>query len=136
MSGALALTWFQHRRTKELCAGLDIELVVLATDLRGPLRYPVLGVRQLFGRAAIFINNTAADVRRGIEGLRLGRAQLEAEAERKRVELAERWSTSARNLVVSMGHRTGGFSARANELKVGTDLNRARDIYSTLDYER
>jgi hypothetical protein len=91
---------------------------------------------ELFGRAAIFTNNTAADIRRGIEGLRLGRAQLEAEAERKRVELAERWSTSARDLVVSMGHRIGGFSARANDRKVGTDLNRVRDTHSTLDDER
>ncbi|TLY69525.1 MAG: glycosyltransferase family 4 protein [Gammaproteobacteria bacterium] len=47
MSGALALTWFEHRRTKELCAGLDIELVVLASALRGPLRYVVLGGRTL-----------------------------------------------------------------------------------------
>lgn len=47
MSGALALTWFEHRRTKELCAGLDIELLVLATKLRGPLRYLVLDARTL-----------------------------------------------------------------------------------------
>lgn len=47
MSGALALTWFEHRRTKELCAGLDIELLVLATKLRGPLRYLVLAGRTL-----------------------------------------------------------------------------------------
>src|SRR5947207_10911589 len=47
MSGSLALTWFEHRRTKELCAGLGIELVVLASALRGPLRYLVLGGRTL-----------------------------------------------------------------------------------------
>jgi hypothetical protein len=47
MSGALALTWFEHRRTRELCAALDIELVVVATELRGPLRYLVLGARTL-----------------------------------------------------------------------------------------
>ncbi len=47
MSGALALTWFEHRRTKEMCAGLEIELLVLATGLRGPLRYLVLSVRTL-----------------------------------------------------------------------------------------
>ena len=47
MTGALALTWFEHRRTKELCAGLDIELLVLATALSGPLRYLVLGGRTL-----------------------------------------------------------------------------------------
>ena len=47
MNGALALTWFEHRRTKELCAGLGIELVVLASALRGPLRYVALGGRTL-----------------------------------------------------------------------------------------
>jgi hypothetical protein len=47
MTGALALTWFEHRRTRELCAGLDIELVVLTTKLRGPLRYLVLAARTL-----------------------------------------------------------------------------------------
>jgi glycosyltransferase involved in cell wall biosynthesis len=47
MTGALALTWFEHRRTRELCAGLDIELLVLTTKLRGPLRYLVLGGRTL-----------------------------------------------------------------------------------------
>src|SRR5260370_29935708 len=47
MSGALALTWLQHRRTKELCAGLDIELLVLTTKLDGTLRYLVLGARTL-----------------------------------------------------------------------------------------
>jgi len=35
MNGALALTWFEHRRTKELCAGLGIELVVLALLVAG-----------------------------------------------------------------------------------------------------
>jgi len=45
MSGVLALTWFEHRRTKELCAGLGVELVVLGTRFRGPLRYLVLGIR-------------------------------------------------------------------------------------------
>jgi glycosyltransferase involved in cell wall biosynthesis len=47
MTGALALTWFEHRRTRELCAGLDIELVVRATRLRGPLRHLWLGARTL-----------------------------------------------------------------------------------------
>jgi glycosyltransferase involved in cell wall biosynthesis len=47
MSGVLALTWFQHRRTKELCAGLRFELAVLNTDLRGPLRYLMLSARTL-----------------------------------------------------------------------------------------
>jgi hypothetical protein len=47
MRRALALTWFQHRRTKELCAGLDIELLVLTTKLGGLLRYLVLSARTL-----------------------------------------------------------------------------------------
>ena len=44
---ALALTWADHRRTQELCAGLDLELVVLRTSLRGPLRYLALTTRTL-----------------------------------------------------------------------------------------
>jgi glycosyltransferase involved in cell wall biosynthesis len=47
MSGTLALTWFEHRRTKELCAGLRFELAVLDTHLRGPLRYLMLSARTL-----------------------------------------------------------------------------------------
>ncbi len=47
MSGVLAITWFEHRRTKELCAGLEIELVVVATTLRGLLRHLLLGARTL-----------------------------------------------------------------------------------------
>jgi hypothetical protein len=91
---------------------------------------------ELFDTAAIFTDNTAADIRRALERLRLGRAQLEAEAERKRVEFAERWSASARDLVVAMGHRTDRFSRRADEVKAGTDLHRVRDMYSTFDDER
>jgi glycosyltransferase involved in cell wall biosynthesis len=34
-----------QRRTQELCAGLDLELVVLKTRWQGPLRYLVLGTR-------------------------------------------------------------------------------------------
>ena len=41
----LALTWMDQRRTQELCAGLDLELVVLKTRWRGPLRYLLLGAR-------------------------------------------------------------------------------------------
>lgn len=47
MSGSVAVTWFAHRRTTELCAGLNIELAVYATRLRGPLRYLLLGARTL-----------------------------------------------------------------------------------------
>ena len=41
----LALTWMDQRRTQELCAGLNLELVVLKTRRRGLLRYLVLGSR-------------------------------------------------------------------------------------------
>ena len=42
---ALVLTWLDQRRTQELCAGLNLELVVLKSSWRGPLRYLVLGTR-------------------------------------------------------------------------------------------
>ena len=41
----LVLTWMDQRRTQELCAGLDLELVVLKTRWRGPLRYLLLSCR-------------------------------------------------------------------------------------------
>ena len=47
LSRTLGVTWFSHRRTTELCSGLNIELIVLATSLRGPLRYLLLGIRTL-----------------------------------------------------------------------------------------
>jgi Glycosyl transferases group 1 len=47
MKGVLALSWFEHRRTSGLCAGLDLELMVLKTDRRGALRYLVLGSRTI-----------------------------------------------------------------------------------------
>jgi len=119
------------RMTTALCA---VAYEALALGKRCSCRTTRASI-ELFGRA-LFHQQHAADIRRGIEGLRLGRAQLEAEAERKRIELGERWNSSARDLVVSMGHRTDGFSARANELKLGTGLNCVRDIYSTLDDER
>jgi glycosyltransferase involved in cell wall biosynthesis len=43
--GVLALTWFEHRRTRELCAGLGIELALLDTAHRGARRYLLLGAR-------------------------------------------------------------------------------------------
>lgn len=43
----LALTWFEHRRTSELCAGLGIELAVLATPRRGAVRYALLAARTI-----------------------------------------------------------------------------------------
>lgn len=47
MSGALAVTWFDHRRTRELCSGLDIELALIVTRRRGALRYLQLTVRTI-----------------------------------------------------------------------------------------
>jgi glycosyltransferase involved in cell wall biosynthesis len=43
----LALTWFDHRRTTELCEGLGIELRSVTTRRRGFLRYLELTLRTL-----------------------------------------------------------------------------------------
>jgi glycosyltransferase involved in cell wall biosynthesis len=45
MRDVLALTWTEHRRTTGLCAGLGLELLVLETRGRGPLRYLLLSLR-------------------------------------------------------------------------------------------
>jgi glycosyltransferase involved in cell wall biosynthesis len=45
MNGVLALSWFEHRRTRELCTGLGIELVLLDTSRRGLWRYLLLSAR-------------------------------------------------------------------------------------------
>jgi len=47
MNGVLALTWFEHRRTRELCAGLGIELVLVDTTFRGLRRYLLLTARTI-----------------------------------------------------------------------------------------
>lgn len=47
MSGVLALTWLDHRRIRELCAGLGFELVVMTTPHRGMNRYLLLSGRTL-----------------------------------------------------------------------------------------
>jgi glycosyltransferase involved in cell wall biosynthesis len=44
---SLALTWFDHRRTTELCDGLGIELRSITTRRRGLLRYLELSLRTL-----------------------------------------------------------------------------------------
>jgi glycosyltransferase involved in cell wall biosynthesis len=44
---SLALSWSEHRRMQELCAGLGLELVVLKTRRRGALRYLVLSARTI-----------------------------------------------------------------------------------------
>ena len=41
---ALGLTWFRHRRTTELCAGLGIELLEITTLRRGLVRYALLTI--------------------------------------------------------------------------------------------
>jgi glycosyltransferase involved in cell wall biosynthesis len=43
----LALTWFDHRRTTELCEGLRIELLCVTTARRGLARYLELAMRTL-----------------------------------------------------------------------------------------
>lgn len=45
MKGALAITWFQHRRMEGLCAGLGIELHTLVSPHRGLRRYAGLALR-------------------------------------------------------------------------------------------
>lgn len=47
MSEALAITWFWHRRTAELCEGLGVPLEVLDTSRRGAWRYIELSLRTL-----------------------------------------------------------------------------------------
>jgi glycosyltransferase involved in cell wall biosynthesis len=47
MKGVLGLSWFDHRRTRELCAGLGIELVLLDTFHRGLWRYVLLTARTM-----------------------------------------------------------------------------------------
>ncbi len=44
-SSSLALTWADHRRTEELCAGLGLELVVLKNGFSGLRRYLDLAMR-------------------------------------------------------------------------------------------
>jgi glycosyltransferase involved in cell wall biosynthesis len=58
---------------------------------------------ELFGGAAVFTDNTASDIRAGLERLRLSRDAMKVAAERKRGELTERWTTSARDLTRIMG---------------------------------
>jgi Glycosyl transferases group 1 len=53
----------------------------------------------LFGEAAVFADNTPADVRRALSALRSRHPQIQVEAERKRRELTERWDRSARDLL-------------------------------------
>jgi glycosyltransferase involved in cell wall biosynthesis len=53
---------------------------------------------ELFGDCAVFTNNTAADIRRALERLRLDHARLQAGAERRRSELVDLWTESARTL--------------------------------------
>ncbi len=52
----------------------------------------------LFADAAVFTDNTAGDIRRALDAVRGGHGQLRAAAERRRVELIERWEASAHKL--------------------------------------
>src|SRR6185437_1409601 len=47
MGGVIMLTWLDHRRTRELCAGLGFELAVMTTPRRGVVRYLLLSARSL-----------------------------------------------------------------------------------------
>jgi hypothetical protein len=58
-----------------------------------------LASRELFGDAAVYTDNTAPDIRRGLAAMRADRAALAAAALLKRRELAERWDAAARSLV-------------------------------------
>jgi hypothetical protein len=148
MSGVLALSWLEHRRTSELCAGLDIELLVLTRMLRGPLPHLALGARTLALLArhrvdvlrvqspSLILASLAAALRRVLGYRRLGRVQLEVEAERRRVELAERWSGSAHDLVGAVGDRAARFSVGVDEVKFGAALRRMPETYLTVDDER
>ena len=52
----------------------------------------------LFADAAVFTDNSPADIRRALETLRRRHPQIRAAAERRRRELIERWEASARHL--------------------------------------
>jgi glycosyltransferase involved in cell wall biosynthesis len=47
MSGTLGLSWFEHRRMRELCAGLGFEFIVLNTHFQGMTRYLLLATRTI-----------------------------------------------------------------------------------------
>ena len=54
---------------------------------------------ELFGNAATFTDNTAADIRRALHTLRAGCQDLRAAAVLKRAELMQRWEASSRDLL-------------------------------------
>jgi glycosyltransferase involved in cell wall biosynthesis len=47
MNRVLGLSWFEHRRMRELCAGIDVELAVINTSLKGAARYLLLAKRTI-----------------------------------------------------------------------------------------
>jgi glycosyltransferase involved in cell wall biosynthesis len=53
---------------------------------------------ELFSGAAVFTDNTAPDIRLGLERLRLSRDTMKVAADHKRGELTERWIASAGDL--------------------------------------
>src|SRR6185437_3782626 len=47
MDGVLMVTWLDHQRTRQLCAGLAFDLAVMTTPHRGIVRYLLLSARTL-----------------------------------------------------------------------------------------
>jgi glycosyltransferase involved in cell wall biosynthesis len=47
MIGVLAITWLDHQRIRQLCAGLGFELVVMTTSRHRLIRYALLSARTL-----------------------------------------------------------------------------------------
>jgi hypothetical protein len=64
----------------------------------------------------------AADIRWALESLRFERAQLEAEAERERVELAKCWSATHVIPSSRWAIELEAFSPRADEVSVLTSI--------------
>jgi hypothetical protein len=57
---------------------------------------------ELFAGAAVYTDNTPADIRRALDALRARHDQIRGAAERRRRELSERWNASARNLAAQI----------------------------------
>jgi glycosyltransferase involved in cell wall biosynthesis len=53
---------------------------------------------ELFGEAAVFTDNTSADIRRALSALRSRYVQIQDDAQHKTRELTERWDRSAKDL--------------------------------------
>jgi hypothetical protein len=62
---------------------------------------------ELFAEAAVFTDNTPADIRRALDALRAQHHQIREAAERRRRELSERWNASAHNLAAQLTATAG-----------------------------